>query len=45
MFRFEKKKNVPMLLGSIHMPAFLYGTKQELREIEQWLLRNVESFA
>lgn len=45
MFCFQKKNNVPMLLGAIHMPAFLYGTKQELREIEQWLLRNVEYFA
>lgn len=45
MFCFQKKNDRPLLLGSIHMPAFLYGTQQELRQIEQWLLHNVESYA
>lgn len=45
MFCFRKKNELPLLLGSIHMPAFLYGSQQELRQIEQWLLHNVESYA
>lgn len=45
MFSFQKRNGRPLLLGSIHMPPFLYGTQQELRDIEAWLLRNVEAFA
>lgn len=45
MFRFQKKNGRPLLLGSIHMPPFLYGTQQELPKIESWLLRNVEAYA
>jgi len=45
MYQFRKIDGRPQLLGSIHMPAFLYGTTQELRDLEQWLLRNVEYYA
>lgn len=34
----------PLLFGAIHMPAFVYGTSQDLRKIETWLLRNVENY-
>lgn len=45
MFSFQKKNGRPLLLGAIHMPPFLYGTQQEMRKLETWLLRNVESYA
>lgn len=45
MFSFRKKNDRPLLLGSIHLTPFLYGTCQELPEIESRLLRNVEAFA
>ncbi len=45
MFSFQRKNGRPLLLGAIHMPPFLYGTRQELRQLEAWLLRNVEAYA
>ena len=45
MFSFQRKTDRPLLLGAIHMPPFLSGTRQELRQLEAWLLRNVEAYA
>ncbi len=43
MFEFKRNDSAPKLLGAIHLPPFLYGKKQDLAQIKEWVIRNVEA--
>ena len=44
MFERVKEGQKPLLIGAVHLPAFLYGHEQDLDQVEEWALHNVGYF-